>query len=230
MHVTFPLNVNFTTSSFQVVGASSAPKQSVSGAFSVQPRLGAHWRGSVTFLTTNQESVLAVQAFVAAMEGALGTTSVPVFQRYLPRDGQGRVAPRRAVAPLGDTSLYEGGGSQTSEFWGFENMAAVSGLLAGAADLRATELVIARTNYTDLRPGHDFGIGGRLHRAVQVIPDGVNDRVRITPPLRAAAALGEEVNLSAPTCLMRFSSEEEGQLAYEPGPVSRITMNFIESI
>lgn len=230
MFVTFPFNLRFQTSGFHVVGASSEPQQSIGGAYSVQPRLGAHWVGSVTFLTTNEETRLALQAFVAGMEGMLGTTSVPVFQRHAPRDGQGRAAPRCAVAPLGNSAMFEGGGSQSAEFWGFENLPAVYGNLAAGAALRAVEIAVTPTNYTGLRPGHDLTIGDRLHRVVQLRREGEADVLRITPPLRAAAAAGETVVLDAPHCLMRFASEAEGQQVYSPSPVSGITMNFVEAI
>ncbi|TYB83937.1 hypothetical protein [Oceaniovalibus sp. ACAM 378] len=230
MFVTFPLNLRFQTSGFQVVGASSEPKQSVGGAFSVQPRLGAHWVGAVTAITTNEETILALQSFVAGMEGMLGTTSVPVFQRYSPRDGQGRLAPRRSTSALGNGLMNEGAGSETSEFWGFDGGPAISGNLAEAAALRAAEITIARTNYSEFRPGHDFSIAGRMHRAIQIWPDGENDRVRITPPLRTAADAGEMVIMDTPHCLMRFASEGEGQLVYETAHVHRVTMNFVEAI
>lgn len=228
MFNTFPFNLRFVTSGFQIVGASSTPQQSVGGAFSVQPRLGAHWVGSATFYTTNEATTLALQAFVAGMEGMLGTTSVPVFQRYAPRDLIGRRADP-AGAALGDGLLYEGAGSDALEHWGFGGQAAISGILAADADLRASEIVIARTNYSNFRPGHDFTIAGRMYRAINIWPDGANDRVRITPPLRAAAAAGDAVVMDKPVCLMRFASENEGQLAYQPSPAGNVTMNFVEA-
>jgi hypothetical protein len=229
MFNTFPFNLRFQTTGFHVVGASSEPRQSVGGAFSVQPRLGAHWVGSVTFLTTNEETTLALQAFVAGMEGMLGTTAVPILQRYSPRDGQGRMADHETAA-LGDGFQFEGYGSESSEGWGFEGVPAISGELAEAAALRAAEIIVARSNYSGFRPGHDFSIGNRLHRAVQIWPEGENDRVRITPPLRTAYSAGEPVIMDAPRCVMRFASENEGQLVNQPNPVGEITMNFVEAI
>lgn len=230
MFVTFPFNVKFQTSGFHVVGASSAPQQGVGGAFSVQPRLGAHWIGAVTFMCTNEETTLAVEAFVASMEGMLGTTAVPVYQRYTPRDGQGRIAPQGYVAPLGDALQYEGAGSETAEFWGFEAEPAIYGTLSEAALLRAVQVKLTNTNAQGLRPGHNFGIGNNLHRAQQVWQDGGVDVVRFSPPLRADADAGAIVTMDAPKCLMRFSSEDEGQQVYSPTPVQSITMNFVEAI
>lgn len=229
MFNTFPHNLRFQTSGFRVVGASSEPQQSVGGAFSVQPRLGAHWVGSVTFMVTNESSTLALQAFVAGMEGMLGTTSVPVYQRYGPRDAQLRTADQSG-AVLGDAYPFEGFGSQAAEPWGFGGVPAISGTLATNAPMRAAEIVISPTNYKDLRPGHDFTIAGRMYRAINIWPDGANDRVRITPPLRDAALAGDVVVMDKPVCQMRFASENEGQLVYELQPGGQVTMNFVEAI
>lgn len=230
MFNTFPSALRFKTSGFHVVGASSTPQQSVGGAFSVQPRLGAHWVGSATFLTTNESTTLSLQAFIAGMEGMLGTTYVPVYQRHRPRDGLGRPAGCLSVAALGDGLMFEGAGSDAMEHWGFGGVPAISGSLAVDAPLRSSEIVIARTNYADFRPGHDFSVAGRMYRAINIWPDGANDRVRITPPLRADAVAGEVVIMDAPHCLMRFASENEGQLVYQPSPVGSVTMNFVEAI
>jgi hypothetical protein len=232
MFNTFPFGLRVQASVFQVVGASSVPNQSVGGAFSVQPRLGAHWVSSVTVKVTNEENTLALQAFVAGMEGMLGTTLVPVHYAYGPRDLVSRLADPRMSA-LGDNEPREGMGSESAEFWGFDGESAISGELAEAAALRAAEITVARTNYSEFRPGHDFSIGGRLYRAVNIWPDGINDRVRITPPLRSAAGAGELVVFDTPKCLMRFASENEGQQVYTAAAmrsVRSITMNFVEAI
>jgi len=36
--------------------------------------------------------------------------------------------------------------------------------------------------------------------------------------------------MDAPRCVMRFASENEGQLVNQPNPVGEITMNFVEAI
>lgn len=231
MHVNFPWNVPRRTSGFYLVGMSSEPRQSVGGAFSVQPRLGAHWTAALTVLAANEPSTLALEAFVVGMEGMLGTTDVPVYQRFGALDAQFRAAPEGAIAPLGDCGLGAGHGSLTSEHWGFEAQPAVFAVLAEAAALRATEVVIARSGVAALRPGQSFGIGGRLHRAQLVwsVSDGV-DRVRFQPPLRAAAPSAAAVTLNGITCPMRFSSAEEGAQVFDPGPARAVTLNFVEAI
>lgn len=228
--VTFPFNVRHISHSAKLVGLSDAPQSALSGAMSVQPRLGGHWQATASFWATNEATALALQAFVAQMEGMLGTTLFPMYQRYAPLDAQGRRATGYGIGALGNGDIWEGTGSQTWEHYGFESEPSVTATLAASAALRATELRVTNSNTLGLRPGQMFGLGERTYWAKSVWQSGAQDVVSITPPLRAAAAAGDMLVLDRPTCLMRFASEDESALAFTIEPNVQVTMNMVEAI
>lgn len=230
MRVSFPVGLKMTADRPQLVGLSREPQQSISGAFTVVPTLSAYWTLSATFLVTNEATALAMQGFIACMEGMLGTTLVPMYQRWPARDRDGMKAPARLRAVLGDDSQVYGAGSETFEGFGFDNAPVVTAVLAEAAALRATRIKVASIDSTGLRPGQFFTIGERLYRVQLTWVDGGETVMQFQPPLRAAADVGAALVLDAPVCRMRFASEDEGVIAYDLSPLSTVALKFIEAI
>lgn len=230
MRVAFPVGLKWTAARPSLVGQSRDPQQSISGAFSVVPSLSGHWEFAATFLTTNEATSLALMGFVAGMEGMIGTTLVPIYQRWPARTRDGVIAPRRSSSVLGDALQYEGAGSETFEGFGFENSTVVDALLTADAALRATRLRVAYVNSTGLRPGQMFSIGEQLYWVQLTWIDGADTILQIQPPLRAASVEGDALVIDAPVCRMRFASADEGVLAYDLSPVNRVPLKFIEAI
>lgn len=230
MRALFPFMLPFVESAPQLVGLTAAVQQGIGGGFTVIPSMGAYWRASVTFWVTNEPSVLAMQAFVAQMEGQLGTCVVPLGQRFGARDRDGRLLPSRFVAGLGGVSPYLGAGPESFEHFGFANAPVVLAVLREAADLRATRIAVDYLNSTGLRPGQYFSIADRLYLVKLAWQTDAGAMVEFNPPLRAAAEMGAVVTLDTTRCLMRFASEDEGVLSYSAQPSERVSVSFVEAI
>lgn len=230
MQVSFPVGLKWVADRLQLVGQSQDAQQGVSGAFTVRPSLTGHWRASATFLLTNEATVLAWQGFVAQMEGQIGTTLFPIWQRYPARTSDGALPSRRAVAVIGDDLQDERAGSVTFEGFGLATDPVVLGSLSDAAALRAAQIRVIYGDCAGLRPGQVFSIGDRLYRVQLSWADGAETVLQIAPPLRAAAAAGAVLIMDAPVCRMRFASEDEGVVDFDRVPVEQVTVQMIEAL
>ena len=223
MRATFPFRLLNQDLTPRFVGASLEPQRSISGAETVIPSLGGRWEVTASFVVRGEAAQLQWQAFLAQMEGRIGTTLVPIRTRFRPKDRNGKPAPACQTAGLGD--------AQTWEHFGFTNEPVATTKLATAAPLRATTLKVAGGNTTGLRPGQFFSIGERLYRVQHHWQDeGGTSNLMIQPPLRAAAASGAALILDAPVCLMRMVSEDEGQFDHLLNRMPRVTCSFVEVV
>jgi hypothetical protein len=231
MHVMFPHNVRHNAHSLRQVGQSSDGVQGIDGVFTAQPRLGGHWRATASFWATNEATSLALQAFVAGMEGMLGTTDFPVFQRYAARDVQGHVVGAFPVGSIGNGHIWEGRGSEAAQHFGLANAPVVFATVADAAASRATRLRVLRSATAGVRPGQFFSIGARLYQVQLLWQDAAGvDVVQITPPLREAVPAGAMMVLDAPVCRMRFATADEGVQAFTLDGAQQVTFQMIEAI
>lgn len=223
MRVLFPHQLINQGAAFRVVGQSRPAQQSVGGAMTVVAALGAHWQAQVTFLIKGEAAHLAYLAFLAGMEGQLGTTLLPCTMRFRPFDRDGDSVTRCNVAVLA--------GAQTSQHFGFVNAPVATLTLTEAALLRATRIKVALGNTTGLRPGHRFSIGERLYEAQLIWQDGAGATVvQFQPPLRAAAAAGSVVVADAPHCAMRRSDMDDGAYDHAMLRMQSVTHSFVEAI
>lgn len=208
MQATFPYLPGWRKSNFRLEGQSLDLPLSISGVETVSATMRGRWIMSGEVIIHGEAAYLQWQAFLAQMQGRLGTTLVPVATRFPPKDRNGHELPFTNVAGLS--------GAQTWEHFGFENTEVTRVSLASAAELRATELDLTLHDTTGLRPGQFFSIRERLHR-VQLHWRTNRDthRVMIEPPLRAAAAANTRLEIDRPVCLMRFSSEADGSFAQD---------------
>lgn len=204
------------------VGTSHEPQQSISGAETITPTFGGRWEATCSFVIHGEAAQLAWQAFLAQMEGRVGTTLVPMRTRYRPRDRDGHHVYGCGPAGLAD--------AQTWEHFGFDSAPVATMTLAASAALRATVIKVTAANTTGLRPGQFFSIGERLYQVQhhwQDADDSAN--LMIWPPLRAAAPAGSVLILDRPICLMRMTGESEGEFDHLLDRLPRVTVNFTEA-
>ena len=221
MRATWPYTARWTAATPRIIGEARPPQQSISGAETVTPAMGARWEVTGSFVIHGEAQELAWQAFIAQMEGGLGTTLVPIWSRFRPLTAAGRRVDWDNTA-----GLY---GAQTFEHFGFENPQIVGARLATPAALRATQIDIEVMDSTGIRPGQYFSIGERLHQVQQYWKASGIHTLIIRPALRAAAPAGTPLEVFRPVCLMRLA-EPAGDIEYTPDLASRVTCRFIESI
>lgn len=223
MQVTFPHLLLRQASQFWLEGMSLEPAQSISGSETIVPTMRARWMATCQFVLHGEASELAWQAFLAQMEGRVGTTLVPAHYRWRPRDRDGHPTAFCDVADLAD--------AQTWEHFGFENTDINRVNVAANAALRATQIDVTLADSTGLRPGQKFSIGERLYRVqAHWQPNNTIHRLMIQPPLREAVTAGTRVEVDKPVCKMRMTTETEGLFDQSLSVLPSVTVNFQEAI
>lgn len=223
MQATFPhLKLNQSVR-FTLVGQSLDTETSISGADTVVRSMAARWQAQASFVIRGEGPVLEWQAFLAQMEGRIGTTMVPAYARWRGRDRDGHVLPACTVGGIA--------GAQTFEHFGFAGEDVRYMTVAEAAPLRATQITVDHINTTGLRPGQFFSIGDRLYRVqAEWFVGAGRQRIMIQPPLRANAVVGAQVELGRPVCRMRFASEDEGVFDQSLDVLPVVTVSFVEAV
>ena len=145
MDATFPHLAGWRTVRFWPEGMALDPQQSISGVDTSIPTMRGRWKAQGTLVIHGEARVLQWQAFLAQMQGVLGTTAVPCFSWFRPKDRRGLHTAFNRTAGLA--------GAQTFEHFGFEGARVSRIVTASAAALRATELEIELRDSTGLRPG-----------------------------------------------------------------------------
>lgn len=222
MRATFPHHLLWQEVIPRRVGTSLDPQRSISGAETITPTFGGHWEASCSFVLKGEAAQLSWQAFLAQMEGRVGTTLVPIRTRFRPKDRDGH-----AVYGCGPARL--GGGAQTWEHFGFDSAPVATMTLAAPAPLRATTIKATLNNTTGLRPGQFFSMGERLYQVQNHWQDSDGTaNLMIWPPLRQPLNQAALI-LDRPVCLMRMTSESEGEFDHLLGRMPRVTVTFVEA-
>lgn len=231
MRATFPHLALADDVQIHLSGQSLEPRESIDGTETIVPTMRGRWMATASFTLKGRPGqrvgreavILQWQAFLAQMQGRIGTTLVPMASLYRPKDRDG------LSLPLCNVGGIEG--AQTFEHFGFENTSVTRIALAEAAPLRASELSIRLIDSTGLRPGQFFSIGPRLHRVqLHWRPSANERRLLIEPPLRAAAAANTRLEIERPVCLMGMVSETEGLHNLMERAGTRVTVNFAERV
>lgn len=198
---------------------------SITGSEQITVSASGRWRATATMTIRGEASNLALRQLVAAMEGRAGTILVPKWERYRPRDANGReVSP---VATIG----YECG-QFNFDVSGFGQSDAVHAQVAASASVGSTQVSLNLVDGEGPRPGHYFGIGDRLYRCASVWQEDEGDptQVRFWPRLRAAVAAETTAILDRPVCLMRFADDGQGEAALNHAGSGVVTLEFVEAI
>lgn len=221
MHAAWPYTERWTSALPRMIGEVQQRQQSISGAATIVRGMGAHWEVTGSFVIHGEAQELAWQEFIAQMEGGAGTTLVPIWSRYRPRDNRGRQTSWERTAGFAD--------AQTWEHFGFENAPVVVMQLAAPALLRSTTIKVSKVNSTGIRPGQYFSMGERLYRVQNHWQDADGtSNLMIQPPLRQAFTAAALI-LDRPVCLMQLA-EPAGDLEYTPEGVGRVTCRFVEAV
>lgn len=222
MQVTFPHRLLRQASQFWIEGQSLDPQQSISGAETVTPTMRGRWLASCQFVLHGEAATLEWHAFLAQMEGRIGTTLVPAHYRWRPRDRDGHATAFCDVANIA--------GAQTWEHFGFENTDIRRVTVAASAPLRATQIDVTLGDTTGLRPGQLLSVGERLHQVQAHWQTGGVHRLMIRPPLRQAVAAGARVEIEKPVCRMRMTTETDGLFDQSLAVLPSVTVNFQEAV
>lgn len=222
MQATFPFLALHQTAQFYLTGQSLEPQESISGVDTIVPTMRGRWTSTATFALKGEAATLQWQAFLAQMQGRIGTTLVPCRSRWRPRDRDGLGLPFCDTAALAD--------AQTMEHWGFANTEVVRVAVAEDAGLRATQMDLTYQDTTGLRPGQYFSIGERLHRVQQAWQEDGVHRIMFEPPLRAAVAEGTRIEIERPVCKMRMVSETEGIFDQSLDVFPQVQVQFAEAL
>ena len=233
MHVTFPHLPAWQGVQFYLGGQSLDTQESINGTPVVVPTMRGRWMATVSMVLHDEGSTLQWLAFLAQMQGRIGTTDVPVLSRYRPKTG--RTGPGGGLQPsFGSVATLAE--AQFMEHSGFGQTSIGRVVLNGAIALRETQIEARfNGNTTGLRPGHYFSMDGDLHRALQVYEsrktEGGSPRyaVRMEPPARKAHPGETQMEVDNPTCRMRFVTETEGLFDQSLSLLPTVTCNFIEA-
>lgn len=198
MLVNFPHLVQINSSSFRVIGQSSDSMTSISGATTFVATMGARWSATLGVQVRGAAAQLQFAAFLAGMEGHLGTTLVPTKHLRSPFDRDGHRVVQCDVANITD--------AETAEHWGLMSAPTVMAKLSADAALRATQVSVDYSNSVGIRPGHFFQIGSSLCRARLTWELGGENVVQFMPPLRETALENSAVILDVPRCKMRLTN------------------------
>lgn len=222
MQATFPYLALHQTAQFYLTGQSLEPQESISGVETIVPTMRGRWTATATFALKDEAATLQWQAFLAQMQGRIGTTLVPCRSRYRPKDRNGK------ILPFCNTVNIEN--AQTWEHFGFTNTDVPRATVLSDMPLRASEIDLVFSDSTGIRPGQFFSINERLHRVQHhwQPAEGVS-RIRFEPPLRKAVEAGQALEMARPVCLMRCVSETEGLFDQSLDVLPVVTLNFVEA-
>lgn len=222
MQATFPFLALHQTAQFYLTGQSLEPQESISGVETIVPTMRARWTATATFALKDEAATLQWQAFLAQMQGRIGTTLVPCRSRYRPKDRNGHGMTFCDTAKLAD--------AQTWEHFGFANAPILRATVLSNMPVRASEMDVVFSDSTGIRPGQYFSINERLHRVQHhwQSAEGVS-RIRFEPPLRKAVDAGQALEMARPVCLMRCVSETEGLFDQSLDVLPVVTLNFVEA-
>lgn len=224
IHATFPHLAGLRSARFWPEGMALPPEQGITGADTIIPTMRGRWMAQCVFIMHSEAQVLQWQAFLAQMQGFLGTTEVPCFSWFRPRDSRGRMPPFSRSGGIA--------GAQTFEHFGLDAAPPVRIVAAEATPLRASRMQLRLRDTTGIRPGQYFSVGDRLHQ-VRTHSGAGDDLRTITfhPPLREAVAAGAAVEVDRPVCRMRFVTETEGLFDQHYANIApEVTVSFVEDV
>lgn len=222
----WPAEVFPARSLFHPENQSRSGGLSLTGSEQVIASNASRWRARLVMPVLSDASVLAWRAFVSLMEGRAGTALVPKWDNYGVLDMNGRQFGEEPIAAYGDGVL-------NFDLTGFgQSDDQVHAQLAASAALGATRLSVTVNNGEGPRPGQYIGIADRLYMvqaAWKVAPED-SLRLQVWPRLRASASIGARVILDRPVCLMRFATDQTGELELDMGRWGAPGLEMVEAI
>lgn len=197
---------------------------SMTGSEQITVSNAGRWRATATAPVLTEESVLAWRAFVSMMEGRAGTVLVPKWDNYGVRNMNGRAFTDATIAGYADGLNFDLSGFGRSDF--------EHAHMSVSAALNATRLSVNIADGVGPRPGQYIGLAQRLHmvQAAWEMVEGGPLQLQVWPRLRANAVMGQRVILDRPVCLMRFASDQTGELELDMGRWGQGGLELVEVI
>lgn len=196
----FPSNVRIRNVRPRVEGLRLGTFTNIDNEAFARPALNGFWRVELTLLSHDEDSHLALTAFLAAMRGHARTV-LPLTTRWLPNDANGRkLAINREAPAFGMDHM----GFAADPFDGFT--------LRAPASHRDSYIDVSKPELSHLRPGHRFTIGDRMYQVINA--SAINDsetsaRVSIMPPIRGNHDAGSLVNVDDLRMLAQMESADD---------------------
>lgn len=192
-----------------LANASISGGRALTGRERVRYSDAGYWRMSLSFRLVGSAQILAWRAVLARLKGRANVLEVPLFDCARSPGATNFVLPSMDV-PHSDESSFSDGSTYTGP--------AYLATLASAVAARASSLIldIANTPAVAPLPGMFFSIASRLYmvEAVSAL-SGSQCTVTFTPPLRAAAAIGERVAFDDARGLFSLADDDSAQIPEE---------------
>lgn len=200
----------------------------LSEQFIVSP--GGRWGADMTLPIRTKEQILAIRGLRARLMGRAHWVALPNF------DGKRLSWPEEVYNGMPTGRILHPGVTRNPDLDGtaYEDPAipASSEIIAtiGAnAPLRATGIVINKTQGGAILAGQQIGIAQRLYEISQVNSVvGAMNTVTVWPPLRAAATVGTSVLFTRPLCLMRVMNLGEEMRKLDLMRFATLNLSFLE--
>lgn len=221
----WPSALRFRSVEFRPESQSRSGGLSLTGSEQLTVSNAGRWKARVTVVVRGEASNLALRALVAGMEGRVGTVLVPKWERFRPRDDNGREFSQAQSVGYSCTDF-------NFDLSGFGQSDEVHARFTDAAAQGATLAFLDIVDGEGPRPGHYFGVGNRIYRCASVsqVSEGDPTQVQFWPRLREAAAVDTPAILDRPVCLMRFADDNQGEAALNLAGSGLVTMEFVEAI
>lgn len=229
--ISWPVAVLPRSSLWMPESQSRSGGQSILGQEKIVASTAGRWRARIGAPVVTENAVLSWRAFVASMNGRVGTVLMPRFEHYGPKDMNGKRLDYQEAAFWQNGQFDDDGLAFDLSGWG-QDYSEANGTLAANAALGATQISVTwPEGVQGIRPGQYFGIGQRLYIAKQVweVEEGDPSQVTFWPPLRAAASTGTVVIIDKPVCLMRFAQDATGELELDFGRWSQGGLELVEA-
>lgn len=212
--------------SFQLDSMSQSGGLSMTGSEQVTVSNAGRWKARLDVPVARENRVLALRGLLAQLGGRAGTVLVPKWERYGPRDANGRRMAQLATAGYSGCGVnFDGSAFGQDDF--------AHATTSASAALGATQISLTlATGIDGPRPGQYFGIGDRLYICNAAWQEDEGDPlvVQFAPRLRVAVASGTRVILDRPVCLMRLANDDSGELMLDAGRFGTTNLDFVEAI
>lgn len=220
--VAFPANLSPANISLRLENVSRSGGASTNGQEQIVSSGVSRWVATLADCPIrNNREILALRAFVAAMNGRAGRTLVPAFDliKNWPVDAFGRLLlPENTRRERLDGTIYADPAIPAQSH--------ISAFFASPAARRATTVQISQSG-VPAEPGQYFSPSpGRLHILTEYISNGI---YRIEPPLRDPVAAGQAVDFMTPSCEMRFVDDSQGDIELQYGRWGFVTLQLVEA-
>ena len=196
----------------------------LNGAEQILSPLSSRWRYVISVPANNKARVRALRTVKSKLKGRLNLLRLRVCDQYRINFRDIGLVPTPTGTPHSDETLFD-------DDVGYSIGMPPAPVVADGAAGTTVVVIDAAIYAAAMTAGVFFSINDRLY---QVDDWELNDAeteitMQISPPLREAIVVGDEVNFDA-TCLWQLAADEEGSLNLQIGRFGTVTMSLVEPI